>query len=97
VVGSSFFGDKSMQKKKFTIPVAHGYGKYVVSKNELENLERNGQIFLRYIKFNPNGSVSNIAGIRNTQKTIFGMMPHLERSPDSKYFMRAIEKYVATN
>ena len=97
VVGNSFFGDKSMQKKSFTIPVAHGYGKYAVSKNEQEKLGRNGQVFLKYTKFNPNGSVANIAGVSNSQGTIFGMMPHPERSPDAKYFMRAIEKYVAKN
>jgi len=96
-VGDSFFRDKSMQEKSFTIPVAHGYGKYAVSKKEQKKLERNGQIFLKYEKFNPNGSVANIAGVSNTQKTIFGMMPHPERSPDAKYFMRAIEKYVAKN
>jgi len=97
IVGNSFFRDKSMLKKSFTIPVAHGYGKYVVSKNEREKLERNGQIFLKYAKFNPNGSVANIAGVSNKEKTIFGMMPHPERSPDARYFMRAIEKYVAKN
>lgn len=97
VVGGSFFGDKSMQKKSFMIPVAHGYGKYMVSKNEQKKLEQNGQVFLKYAKFNPNGSVANIAGVSNAQRTVFGMMPHPERSPDAKYFMRAIEKYVATN
>ena len=97
VVGGSFFRDKSMQKKSFTIPVAHGYGKYVVSKNEREKLERNGQVFLKYAKSNPNGSVGNIAGVSNSQKTIFGMMPHPERSLAAKYFMQAIEKYVAKN
>lgn len=97
IVGGSFFRDTSMQKKVFTIPVAHGYGKYVISKNEQEELERNGQVFLKYTKFNPNGSMANIAGVSNVQKTVFGMMPHPERSPDAKYFIRAIEKYVATN
>lgn len=97
VVGGSFFRDKSMQEKSFTIPVAHGYGKYVVSKNERGKLERSGQVFLKYTKFNPNGSVANIAGVSNPQGTIFGMMPHPERSSDARYFMRAIEKYVAKN
>jgi phosphoribosylformylglycinamidine synthase len=95
VGGASFFRDRSMHGKTFTVPVAHGYGKYVIEKNQLEKLECNGQVFLRYSKFNPNGSVSNIAGVSNDRKTIFGMMPHPERSPDGKYFMCAIEKYVA--
>lgn len=97
VSGVSFFGDSSIVGETFTIPVAHGYGKYTIPKNQLKKLERSGQIFLKYSKFNPNGSISNIAGVSNEKKTIFGMMPHPERSPDAGYFMRAIEKYVASN
>ena len=96
VVGVSFFGDHAMLGKTFNVPVAHGYGRYTIAKNELKKLEQNGQIFLKYAKFNPNGSASHIAGVANEQKTIFGMMPHPERSPDGAFFMRAIEKYVAT-
>jgi phosphoribosylformylglycinamidine synthase len=29
---------------------------------------------------NPNGSVRNIAGIRNAEGNVFGMMPHPERA-----------------
>lgn len=95
VTGSSFFGDATMLDKTFVVPVAHGYGRYVISKSEQCALEQNGQIFLKYAKLNPNGSIANIAGVSNKQKTIFGMMPHPERSPDARYFMRAIETYVA--
>ena len=96
IVGTSFFGDRSIFGKTFSIPVAHGYGRYTIPKNQLEKLDQNGQVFLKYSKFNPNGSVLNIAGVSNERKTIFGMMPHPERSAQGKYFMRAIEKYVAT-
>jgi phosphoribosylformylglycinamidine synthase subunit PurQ / glutaminase len=94
VVGPSFFGDSSMRGKKFSVPVAHGYGKYAVSTKEKAQLKKNNQIFLKYKGFNPNGSEENIAGVSNKKKTIFGMMPHPERSPHGIYFMRAIEKYV---
>ena len=94
VAGGSFFGDESMAGKTFTVPVAHGYGRYAISKSELKQLEKNGQIFLTYAGLNPNGSVADIAGVCNEQKNIFGMMPHPERSPDGEYFMHAIEKYV---
>ena len=30
-------------------------------------------------KFNPNGSIKNIAGIFNKEKNVLGMMPHPER------------------
>ena len=32
---------------------------------------------------NPNGSLSNIAGICNKNRNIFGMMPHPERAAES--------------
>lgn len=95
VTGDSFFGDRSILDKTFIVPVAHGYGRYVITKSEQHKLEQNGQVFLKYATLNPNGSVGDIAGVSNEQKTIFGMMPHPERSPDAYYFMRAIETYVA--
>ena len=93
VTGTSFFHDKSLLGKTYSIPVAHGYGKYTASKIEVSKLVKNGQIFLRYKGFNPNGSTANIAGVSNKAKTIFGMMPHPERSPNGECFARAIEKY----
>ena len=94
VTGRSFFNNKSMLGKSYTIPVAHGYGRYVVSENEYDFLEKNGQIFLKYVKPNPNGSFRDVAGVCNKQGNIFGLMPHPERSPDGEFFMRALEKYV---
>lgn len=94
VIGSSFFGDKSLKNKLFKLPVAHGYGRYKVLEKEYQDLKKNKQIFLEYVNFNPNGSYKNIAGVSNKEKTIFGMMPHPERSTDGKYFMKGLEKYV---
>ena len=94
IVDNSFFQDEALQNKTFVVPVAHGYGKYLIDKKELQALEKSRQIFLKYKDFNPNGSVNNIAGVSNKDGNIFGMMPHPERSPDGKYFMRAMEKYV---
>ncbi|MFA5133247.1 MAG: phosphoribosylformylglycinamidine synthase I [Patescibacteria group bacterium] len=94
VLGDSFFKDKEILGKIFNIPVAHGYGKYIASEPEIFSLETRGHIFLKYKGINPNGSVKNIAGISNEEGNIFGMMPHPERSPDGKYFIKAMEKYV---
>ena len=33
---------------------------------------------------NPNGTVRNIAGIRNYQGNVYGMMPHPERATSTK-------------
>ena len=94
VQGKSFFGDKTLLNKVFKTPVAHGYGRYFVSTKQYQELEKNGQIFLCYKDVNPNGSIRNIAGVSNKAGTIFGMMPHPERSPDGKYFIEAIERYI---
>lgn len=92
VVGPSFFGDETMLGKSYSLPVAHGYGRYVADIKELDELKKNNQIFLLYETYNPNGSMENIAGITNKNHTIFGLMPHPERSIDGKFFMNAIEK-----
>lgn len=70
------------------IPIAHGDGRYYADETLLNELEANGQILFRYcdedgnvdVQFNPNGAVRNIAGIRNKQGNVFGMMPHPERA-----------------
>jgi len=93
VIDDSFFGDRSLVGKLFRLPVAHGYGRYIIGQKKLNQLKKNNQIFLKYEGFNPNGSVGNIAGIRNIEGNIFGLMPHPERSQDEYYFMKAIEKY----
>ena len=75
------------------IPSAHAEGKLLFpldkQKKYLEKLEENDQIVFRYVDFdgnyagypwNPNGSISNLAGICNNIGNVFGMMPHPERS-----------------
>ena len=67
------------------IPVAHHDGNYYIDSLGLKDLEENGQILLKYCDnngsvVNMNGSVSNIAGICNKEKNVFGSMPHPERA-----------------
>ncbi len=67
------------------IPVAHHDGNYYIDANGLKELEANNQILLKYCDkdgnlVNMNGSVSNIAGICNKEKNVFGLMPHPERA-----------------
>ncbi|MDM5373563.1 phosphoribosylformylglycinamidine synthase subunit PurQ [Bacillus cereus] len=63
------------------IPIAHGEGNYYCDEATLKQLEENNQIAFRYVK-NPNGSVSDIAGIVNEKGNVLGMMPHPERAVD---------------
>jgi phosphoribosylformylglycinamidine synthase len=72
------------------MPVAHGEGRYHCDSDELAEITSNGQIVLRYCledgtqdpSANPNGSVDSIAGLRNREGTVFGLMPHPERACD---------------
>lgn len=59
--------------------IANSYGNYQCSEIEYKNLENSNQIFLKYTDYS-NGSLENIAGICNSNRTIFGMMPHPERN-----------------
>ena len=67
------------------IPVAHADGNYYIDDWGLQELEKNGQILLRYCDTEGtpmvlNGSVEQIAGICNSEKNVFGLMPHPERA-----------------
>ena len=62
-----------------SLPIAHGEGNYRVKDSTLLELESNKQVLLRY-QGNPNGSLNDIAGIRNRSGNIYGMMPHPERA-----------------
>lgn len=74
--------------KVFKIPVAHGEGRYYADEETLNSLEQNGQVLFRYCdedgnvakEANWNGSERNIAGIRNKEGNVIGMMPHPERA-----------------
>lgn len=74
--------------ESFRVPIGHGDGRYVATEAELERLEQNGQIVFRYagggggVPPNPNGSLHEIAGISNANRTVVGMMPHPERISD---------------
>jgi phosphoribosylformylglycinamidine synthase len=65
--------------QKLILPIAHGEGNYRADETVLTSLEENKQILLRY-ENNPNGSMNDIAGIRNPSGNVYGMMPHPERA-----------------
>ncbi len=82
------FTSGSQGLRKF--PIAHGEGRFIAqSPAVLENLSRNNQIALQYVKpdgnlaaqtypDNPNGSELDIAGICSPSGTVMGLMPHPE-------------------
>ena len=67
-------------------PVAHHDGNYFVESETLKSLEDNNQIVFRYAEgTNPNGSLSDIAGVVNKQGNVLGMMPHPENLIESAH------------
>ena len=66
----------------FSVPVAHGEGRFVAPKSVLDELEAKQRVVLRYVGENPNGSLRDIAGITNPERNVVGMMPHPERAAD---------------
>jgi phosphoribosylformylglycinamidine synthase I len=73
------------------IPIAHFDGNYYAPARTLRDLERNGQVVFRYCDAdgnvtagaNVNGSLHNIAGIRNEAGNVLGLMPHPERAAEA--------------
>ena len=64
------------------VPINHFEGNYTCSPETLATIEREDRVILRYLH-NPNGSVGDIAGIRNRAGNVVGLMPHPERASDA--------------
>ena len=63
------------------LPIAHGEGRYQCDADQLQQLEGEGRVVLRYGQ-NPNGSVGDVAGLTNPAGNVLGLMPHPERACD---------------
>jgi phosphoribosylformylglycinamidine synthase len=76
--------------KVYKVPIAHGEGNFYAPADAWKEIQDNDQVLFRYCdaegfvteESNPNGSLSNVAGISNERKNVFGMMPHPERAAD---------------
>jgi phosphoribosylformylglycinamidine synthase subunit PurQ / glutaminase len=69
--------------ERLSVPVKHTTGRYYAPESALDELEAEGQVLLRYAEGqNPNGSARDIAGVSNSQKNVFGLMPHPEHAVD---------------
>jgi phosphoribosylformylglycinamidine synthase subunit PurQ / glutaminase len=82
---------KNITTKALKIPIAHGEGRYQADAATMQSLLDNDQILFTYCdaagnqneSTNPNGSTLQIAGICNSTKNVFGMMPHPERATNA--------------
>jgi phosphoribosylformylglycinamidine synthase len=81
--------------QEITIPLKNGEGGYIATDETLKRLEGEGLIAFRYKEVNPNGSMNDIAGLRNERGNVVGLMPHPEHAvepgfgPDTSTAMRS--------
>ena len=79
-----------------TVAVSHGEGKFVVSREQAEQLFANGQVAFRYADpatgkptlespYNPNGAFFAIEGVVSPDGLILGKMGHSERRGTNLY------------
>ena len=87
--------NKFTLNQEITIPLKNGEGGYIADAETLKRLEGENLIVFRYADVNPNGSVNNIAGLRNEKGNVVGLMPHPEHAvepgfgPDTSSAMRS--------
>jgi phosphoribosylformylglycinamidine synthase subunit PurQ / glutaminase len=79
---ASPFTSRCTWGQRLVIPVKHGEGCWFAPQELVEQLERNGQVVLRYAGESPNGSVDDVAGVVNEQGNVMGLMPHPEHAID---------------
>ena len=83
------------QGQEIVIPLKNGEGGFIASAEELARLEGEGLVVFRYAGVNPNGSLDDIAGVRNERGNVVGLMPHPEHAvepgfgPDTPDAMRS--------
>ncbi len=69
--------------RQLSIPAKHSWGRYYADEPTLASMQEHGQVVLRYAAGeNFNGSLEDIAGVRNEQGNVFGLMPHPEHAVD---------------
>ena len=84
------FTNQLVKGEVLKMPIGHMEGNYFCTPEELHRLEAEDRIAFRYVtpegeaiaEANPNGSLSNIAGILNSNRNVLGMMPHPDRSSE---------------
>ena len=66
-----------------SIPGKHTTGRFHAPADELDRLDADGRVVLRYAPGqNPNGAERDIAGVLNEAGNVMGLMPHPEHAVD---------------
>jgi phosphoribosylformylglycinamidine synthase len=73
------------QGEEIVIPLKNGEGGYIADAETLKRLEGENLITFRYVDVNPNGSMNNVAGLRNPRGNVVGLMPHPEHAVEAGF------------
>ncbi len=68
---------------EIVVPLKSGEGRYVADARTLAELEAEGRVVFRYTGGNPNGAMSDIAGVASADGRVVGLMPHPEHAIDA--------------
>jgi phosphoribosylformylglycinamidine synthase I len=71
--------------QRIVVPLKNGEGCFVADEETLDLLEGEGRVVARYLDVNPNGSMRDIAGVRNAAGNVVGLMPHPEHAVEEGY------------
>jgi phosphoribosylformylglycinamidine synthase len=66
--------------QRILVPVKNGEGRYVAAPADLDRIEGEGRVAVRYVEGNPNGSMRDIAGVTSENGRVVGLMPHPEHA-----------------
>ena len=81
--------------EEITIPLKNGEGGFITDDETLKRIEGENLVTFRYSGVNPNGSLHDIAGLRNEAGNVVGLMPHPEHAvepgfgPDTSIAMKS--------
>jgi phosphoribosylformylglycinamidine synthase subunit PurQ / glutaminase len=77
------FTNACAEGERLSIPAKHQTGCWYAPPELHERVEANGQVLLRYAPGESfNGSLADVAGVRNEAGNVFGLMPHPEHAVD---------------
>ena len=79
--GDTAFTSACRPGRELSIPAKHSWGRFHADTDTLAAIEDGGQVVFRYAPGeNFNGSVNDIAGVRNEAGNVMGLMPHPEHA-----------------
>jgi len=76
--------DYSMSQE-ITIPLKNGEGGFIADDETLKRIEGEDLVAFRYLDVNPNGSLHDIAGLRDQSGRVVGLMPHPEHAVEAGF------------